>query len=116
VALRAALLIGLAGLAANGPAAAKTPDWRVYADCSAAYLTNARVTDPDRPPSMTTQVTELSNDYADASRGRYRQQARATPRAALVAVRARVQSQARRYAGQPREAVERVIDACPQLN
>ena len=110
----AALLIGLVVLAASGPAAAKAPDWRIYADCSAAYSVNADIKDPDRTPSMTTQVTELSNEYADAALMRYRQQGQAAPRAAIAAVRARVRSRTRHYAGQTRGAVERVIDACPQ--
>jgi hypothetical protein len=63
---------------------------------------------------MTTQVTELSNQYADAADLRYRRQMRASPHQALRAVRARYVRQVRLYKAKPREAVERIIDACPQ--
>jgi len=111
-ALGAAAMAG-AALAA-GPAPA--PGWRVYADCAAAYLANARLADPDRPASMTAQVSEVADDYAAAAAARYRKAHAVPAEAAQRAVRARIDRLAAAYRGQAREAVERVIDACPQTD
>jgi hypothetical protein len=110
--VKALPFIVVAGLAWSwlGPAAAAAPGWSVYADCAAAYLANARVPDPDRPAAMIAQVSDVANDYAAAARARYRPTKRAS-----AAVQARIHRRTTIYAGQPREAVERVIDACPQV-
>jgi hypothetical protein len=91
-------------------AAAKAPGWTVYADCAAAYLANARVADPDRPAAMTAQISDVAKDYEAAAQARYR-----PAKGARRAVRARIERQARVFAGRPREAVEKIIDACPQV-
>jgi hypothetical protein len=92
------------------PAAAAPPGWRVYADCAAAYLANARIADPDRPAAMTAQISDVAKDYEAAARARYR-----PATGAGRAVRTRIERQARAFYGQPREAVEKIIDACPQV-
>lgn len=112
--MRARILIALAALAAAGPAGARAPDWRVYADCAAAYLANARIADPGRPASMTAQVSDVADDYAKAARERYHRQREVSREAAARQVAAHIDEQARKLAAQPREAVERLIDACPQ--
>jgi hypothetical protein len=89
---------------------ARTPGWRVYADCAAAYLANARVADPDRPAAMTAQVSDVANDYEAAARTRY-----GRGRGAEAKVHARIERQARAFAARPREVNERAIDACPQV-
>jgi hypothetical protein len=112
--VKAVIFIVAAGLAGSGlgpAAAAKAPGWTVYADCAAAYLANARVPDPDRPAAMVAQVSDVANDYAAAARVHYRR----AKRGASAVVQARIDRQTRIYSGQPREAVERVIDACPQV-
>ena len=109
-ALILAALIAAAGSAAGAPA----PGWTVYADCAAAYQVNARLTDPDRPAAMTDQISEVAGDYAAAARARYPHSAKAAKAAAGHAVAARIERQAARLAGKPREAVEKIIDACPQ--
>ena len=107
-------MIALACAAASGPACARAPGWQVYADCAAAYLANARIADPDRPAAMTAQVSDVADDYAKAARERYRRQREVSRKAAARQVAAHIDGQARRLAAQPREAVERLIDACPQ--
>lgn len=92
------------------PAAAKAPLWTVYADCAAAYLANARVADPDRPATMVDQVSDVAKDYAAAARARFQ-----PAESARAAVRARIERQTRLFASQPREAVEHIIDTCPQV-
>jgi hypothetical protein len=94
-----------------GPsAAARPPGWIVYADCAAAYLANARIADPDRPAAMTAQISDVAKDYEAAARARHR-----PAKGAGRTVRTRIERQARVFSGQPRRAVERVIDACPQV-
>jgi hypothetical protein len=103
-----------AALAVSGPGLAggtgKAPVWSVYADCAAAYLANARIADPDRPAAMTAQISDVAKDYEAAARARYR-----PARGARQAVRVRIERQAKVFSGEAREAVERVIDACPQV-
>jgi hypothetical protein len=104
----------VAVLAVSGPGLArgsgKAPGWTVYADCAAAYLANARIADPDRPAAMTAQVSDVSRDYEAAAVARYR-----PAKGSGTAVRARIERQAKALAARPREAVEKVIDACPQV-
>jgi hypothetical protein len=110
--VKAAALIVAAGLVWAGlaSAAARAPGWTVYADCAAAYLANARIADPDRPAAMTAQVSDVSRDYQAAAVARYR-----SAKGAAAAVRARIERQAKVFAARPRDAVEKVIDACPQV-
>ena len=102
-----AILLLAASLAAGGAAAA--PRWTVLADCAAAYRANARLADPDRPAAMTAQISEVAEDYAAAARKAH------AGKDAKRDVAARIEAQAHRDAALPREAVERIIDACPQV-
>jgi hypothetical protein len=52
----------------------------------------------------------VANDYEAVARARYR-----PAKDARRAVHARIERQTMLFAGQPREAVEHVIDACPQV-
>jgi hypothetical protein len=61
---------------------------------------------------MTAQVSDVADDYSAAAK-RLRG---GSATASRQAVDARVAEQARLFGGQPRDAVEKVIDACPQLN
>ena len=109
-------MAAMAGLALSGPGFADAPPgWTAYADCAAAYLANARVADANRPAAMIAQVSDVANDYEAAARARYRRQLKASPAAAAGAVHARIVGQTRIFELQPREAVERIIDACPQV-
>ncbi|HZZ32326.1 MAG TPA: hypothetical protein VFE10_10065 [Phenylobacterium sp.] len=114
---RAAIAILALAAAAPGPApAGSAARWTAYADCAAAYLANARLADPDRPASMTAQVSDVADDYSAAAAKRLRGRRGGSAAASRHAVDARVAEQAKLFGGQPREAVEKVIDACPQLN
>jgi len=104
-----AILLLAASLAAGGPAAAAAPRWTVLADCAAAYRANARLADPDRPAAMTAQISDVAEDYAAAARKAH------AGKDAKRDVAARIEAQAHRDAALPREAVERIIDACPQV-
>ena len=108
----ACLILSLPSLARAAP---KARDWTVYADCAAAYLANARLADPDRPAAMVAQVSDVADDYSAEARSRYRRQLKGSRAAAGRAVHARVERQTPLFGGQPREAVEHVIDACPQV-
>jgi hypothetical protein len=106
--------VGLLAAAPGLGAAAANPAWTAYADCAGAYVANARVADPDRPATMTGQMSDVAQDYAKAARARYRHERKAGASAAQSAVSARIESTARRLSAQPREAAEKLIDACPQ--
>jgi hypothetical protein len=109
------ILAALAGLAVvPAPALAKTPTWQAFADCAAAYQANAQIKDPERPASMTSMISEQSNDYRTAALATYRKAKRATP-AAEQTISARIAQQAPALARLSREALEHRIDACPQL-
>ena len=114
--MRHAAWIVSAALSVAGPSAARPVAWTAYADCAAAYRVNARLADPDRPASMTAQISEVADDYAAAARARYLRQMKVSDRAARRAVAARVARKVGRLSSQPREAVEQIIEACPQTN
>jgi hypothetical protein len=116
--LRQTWVLALAAIVVTGPDPAigrgPAPGWSVYADCAAAYLANARLADPDRPASMTAQVSDVADDYAAAAAARYRTRHGGSVAAARRAIQARVDRQTAQFGAQTRAAVERVIDACPQ--
>jgi len=117
--MRATLILAALAALSLGPGAqgaAQRPAWTAYADCAGAYVANAKVADPDRPASMAGQMSETAQDYAKAARARYRGQAKTGAAAAAKAVADRIEATARRLAAQPREAAEKVIDACPQTD
>lgn len=108
--MKALALMVAAALAWPGISLAKAPAWTVYADCAAAYQANARIADPDRPAAMTAQISDVAKDYEAAARAAYR-----PAKDAGRVVRARIERQATVYSAQPREVVEKIIDACPQV-
>ena len=111
------LSLALAMLAFGASAqAAPKPVWTAFADCAGAYVANSRVADADRPASMVGQMSDVAEDYAKAARERYSHQFKAGAAAARKAVAARIDATARRLSAQPREAAEKVIDACPQTD
>jgi hypothetical protein len=89
-------------------------DWRALADCSAAYQVNSKLADPDRPASMTAQISDVATDYAKAAERRLRGQGGASATRVRQTVADRIETKSRLLSAQPREAVERFIDACPQ--
>lgn len=114
---QAAIFAGLLALSLPLSAAAATPArWTTLADCAAAYQANARLADPDRPASMTAQISDVASDYAKAAAHAYRQQAGGTASQSKHAVDARIASKTSTFGARPREEVERFIDACPQTD
>jgi hypothetical protein len=64
---------------------------------------------------MTSQVSDVAADYAAAAQKQRRATQAGGAAAARQAVQARMAAKGRRFSRQTRESVERVIDACPQL-
>jgi hypothetical protein len=95
-------------------AAPPKPGWRAFADCAAAYGANAGMGDPDRSPSMTAQISEVAGDYRKAAAARLRQTQKVSAATAERRVGARIGERSAVFAAQPRAAVEKVIEACPQ--
>jgi hypothetical protein len=110
----AAAALALCAPARAAPKPAPLPPWTAYADCAGAYVANSRVKDADRPASMVSQMGDVAEDYAKAARAAYRRTAHAGEAQAKTAVAARIQAAAARLSAQPREAAEKLIDACPQ--
>jgi catechol 2,3-dioxygenase-like lactoylglutathione lyase family enzyme len=113
--LKMVLALTLASAPSLGLAAAAHSGWQVLADCSAAYRANSQIADPDRAPSMKAMISEEADDYAKAATGAYRRHTKASADQAGRAVQAYVAKRVPDFAGQPRLAVEHVIDACPQV-
>ena len=107
------LVLALVAIAVAADAAPR-PHWTVYADCAGAYVANARVADPGRPATMVGQMSEVAEDYARAARDAVHHQREVGPRRSRELVARRIEATARRLSSQPREAAERIIDACPQ--
>jgi hypothetical protein len=109
----------IAGLLALGPPAAAADAaavrWTVWADCAAAYQANARLSDPDRAAAMATQVSDVASDYVKAAARAYRRQAGPGGAQSARPVTERIARRTARFISRPRTEVERVIDACPQL-
>lgn len=103
-----AVSLSLPGLSASAAAA---PKWTAFADCAAAYQSNAKLSNADRPASMTAQISDTASDYAKAAAKAYGQQVKNGP---AYAVSQRIAKQEAIFAKQPREKVEKFIDACPQ--
>ena len=113
--IRALAIVGLGLLLAGHAAAAPQPSWRTLADCAGAYEANARVADPDRPVAMVGQMRDVAEDYARAARAAFQQRGGAGAAAARRAVKAQADATAARLAKAPRDAAEKLIDACPQV-
>ncbi len=115
IALAASVLAACALFAAGAAAAAKPPKWTVYADCSAYYQVNAYLAGPDRPATMTAQMSEVVADYARTATARYVKQRKASPHDAQHAVAARIKAAIERLGAKPpRKTVEKLIDKCPR--
>jgi hypothetical protein len=114
----AAAMMGASGLAAsNVPLhAASQPKWTALADCAAAYEANAKLADPDRPASMTAMISDVANDYAQAATKAYNQQAGKSGSGSVDLIKVHIAKQTTIFSKQPREKVEKVIDACPQID
>lgn len=115
--MRTIAIAALGGLMAAGAAEAQTkpPGWQAFADCAAAYQANAAIADPQRPAGMSSQISEVAADYQRAAVKLVQAERRRPTGQAARIVAARMGQQRRALAGQPRAAVERVIDACPQV-
>jgi hypothetical protein len=98
---------------AAGPVPVK---WQAFADCAAAYQANARIVDPSRPASMTAMISDTAKDYEAAALDRYRQYSKIPADAAVKAVRDYIAKRTQGFGRQPRAAVEKFIDACPQTD
>jgi len=112
--LATVILVAATALPCCGQSAPKPPRWQVLADCAAAYEANARIADPDRPAAMIAQVSDVAADYMKAAEAAYPGGPKSR-KAAHRRVAAQVAARTRAYATRPREAVEAVIDACPQV-
>jgi hypothetical protein len=104
-----------AALAGAACGAAAPVGWTAYADCAGAYRANAQVADSQRPASMTAQISEVAADYAAEAVKRWRRQAHGAQAAGRRAVETRAAQRAKVLGAQPREAVEHVIETCPQI-
>lgn len=114
--MKTAVLI-LILIALASPAAAKlSPRWKAYATCAAAYRVNAAIADPGRSASMKSQISETAAEYEVAAVERYRLEMAADEPTAKAKVAAYVRARAPGLRKQTREAVEHVIDTCPQTS
>jgi hypothetical protein len=105
--------LAVATLPASAVAAPRA-DWTKLAQCAAAYQANAHIADPERPASMTAMISEVGDDYRKAAIERRRQQKGGSAASSAKAVRTYVAEKSAEFGQQPRAAVERFIDACPQ--
>jgi hypothetical protein len=112
--MRWAFLAVAAMLAPAAAQAAPRAPWTALANCAGAYKANSHVADADRPASMVGQMSDTAEDYARAARTAFRRETKASAAKARAAVAGRIETSAARLAKQPREAAEKVIDACPQ--
>jgi len=114
--MRRGLWIVCMGFAAAPAWGRTTPAWSAYADCAAAYQVNATLADPGRSASMTAQVSDVAQDYSAAAAKQRQGRSGGSLAAARRIVKARVAARSKALATLPREAVERIIDACPQVD
>ena len=63
---------------------------------------------------MVRQMSATAQDYAKAARAAGRHETKASAPKAWTVVTDRIAAIAKRLAGQPREAAQNLIDACPQ--
>jgi hypothetical protein len=90
-------------------------DWQIVAQCAAAYRANAQIADPSRTPSMKAMITDQASDYEKAAIEKYSAEKDALQDAAQKSVAAYIEKAVRRFAQQPRSAIEKFIDGCPQV-
>ena len=107
-------LVMLAAAQSATPAAPPKADWKAFADCAAAYRSNAAIVDPARTESMKAMVSDTAQDFETAAIARYRETSKASAETAVKAVAGRVKSELPKFTAEPRTRVEHFIDACPQ--
>jgi hypothetical protein len=113
------LLFGLSASAAAGeadstPAPAAAPGWRTLARCAAAYRANSEIVDPARPKAMKMMIADTAQDYQTAAESAYQRTVKASAERSRKVVGDYVAERTLEFSKQPRETVERFIDACPQ--
>jgi hypothetical protein len=119
--MRAALAaVAVVALWGTAQAGGREPDWRAFADCAAAYRANARIADPERAASMTAEINEVADQYRREALKRHREPVRverASPYVvAVVRVDNHIAARIPVFAGKSRAALERFIEACPQVD
>jgi len=92
------------------------PRWQVLADCAAAYQANSEIADPNRLPSMRAMIADQGKDYQKAAVQEYRARAKGEGTTVDKTVNAYVNGATSRFAKEPRPVLEKIIDACPQLD
>ncbi len=111
------LLCGIsASLAGTDADSNSTPaaGWRTLARCAAAYRANSEILDPARPKAMKMMIADTAQDYQSAAQAAYQRTAKASAERSRKAVADYVARRTLEFSKQPREAIERFIDACPQ--
>lgn len=105
----------LLALTSGAQAAPPTkPGWQAFADCAAAYRANARIADPGRTASMKADISEQADDYGAAAVKRHGDKQGSDPQGA-IAVADYVRQQTVIIGRKRRADIERIIDACPQI-
>jgi hypothetical protein len=109
------LILALTAAGAASAAEPKAPtDWTSLAQCAGAYQANAQIQDPDRAPSMRAMISDQAGLCVKAAVARHRLAVKSSPDQARQAVDAVVLASARRFGGMSRDALDTVIDTCPQ--
>jgi hypothetical protein len=111
------LLVGLSACAAGADAdtaPAPAPGWRILARCAAAYRANSEIADPARPKAMKMMIADTAEDYKTAAEAAYQRTIKAPAERGRKVVGDYVAKQTLEFSKQPRETIERFIDACPQ--
>jgi hypothetical protein len=112
------LLFGLSAAAGadadSTPAPAAAPGWRTLARCAAAYRANSEIADPARPKAMKMMIADTAQDYQTAAEAAYQRTVKASAERGRKVVGEYVAQRTLEFSKQPRETIERFIDACPQ--
>jgi hypothetical protein len=113
------LLVGLSASAAGAdadatPAPAAAPGWRTLARCAAAYRAKPEIVDPARPKAMKMMIADTAQDYQTAAVAAYQRAVTASAERGRKVVGDYVARRTLEFNKQPRETIERFIDACPQ--
>ena len=111
-----ALTVFLAFACGAQAAAPAKPGWKAFADCAAAYRANSRIADPGRTATMTADISEQADDYGAAAVKRHRGGKQGPDRQGAVAVADYLRKQTVIMSGKRRADIERIIDACPQID
>jgi hypothetical protein len=90
-------------------------DWQKVAECAAAYRANSQIADANRAPSMRAMIADQASDYEKAAVQRYSAEKKTEQNATQKAVIAYIDKAVLNFSHQPRSAVEKFIDGCPQV-